>query len=158
MKTGLLNWRKVLLGAQMLCLGAVAAIFLVTPLVSFAACGGGGGNKNAVKVQKGITILAVTNKVAKTVTGATVLNSANAGAPGGVVVPLTNFKISDLKNGQWITASFKGVTFQGTVFNVKVVNGNQKVAEIWVADPTPNTQGVNAGLVLKNVSLAGIPA
>jgi len=151
MKTGLLNWRKVLLGAQMLCLGAVAAIFLVTPIVSFAAC----GNNKAAEI-KNLTIVGLAPGVTpRTVTGATVLNAANPGTPGGVITPITKFTLKDIKPGMWITAVYKGVTFQGTVFNI-TNNGGDKVAEIWVADPTPNTKNVKTGLVLKNVSLAGI--
>jgi hypothetical protein len=150
MKTGLLNWRKVLLGAQMLCLGAVAAIFLVTPIVSFAAC----GNNKAQEI-KGLTIVGIAPGVTKTVTGATVLNAANPGTPAGVITPITKFTVANLKPGMWITGVYKGVTFQGTIFNLSN-NGGDKVAEVWVADPTPNTKNVKPGLVLKNVSLAGI--
>jgi len=154
MNTGLLNWRRVLLGAQILCLIAVAAIFLVTPLVTMAACG-------APQVQeiKNLSILGVTPQVTKSVTAGTkILNAATPGAPAGIIAPKTDITLKDLTPGTWITASYKGVIFQGTIFNIGKVNGNDKVAEVWVADPSANTKNVKPGLVLKNVSLAGIPA
>ncbi len=153
MNTGLLNWRRVLLGAQILCLTAVAAIFLVTPLVTMAACG-------APQEQeiKNLIIVGTAPQVTKSITaGTNVLNAANPGAPAGIIAPKTKFTLNDITPGTWITGIYKGVLFQGTIFKVGKVNGNDKVAEVWVADPSPNTKNVKPGLVLKNVSLAGIP-
>jgi hypothetical protein len=153
MNTGFLNRCRVLLGAQILCLTAVAAIFLVTPLVTMAQCG-------APQQQeiKNLTIVGTTPQVTKSITaGTNILNAANPGASAGIIAPKTNFTLNDITPGTWITGIYKGVLFQGTIFKVGKVNGNDKVAEVWVADPTPNTKNVKPGLVLKNVSLAGIP-
>ncbi len=153
MNTGLLNWRRALIGAQILCLIAVAAIFLVTPLVTMAACGGPPKQQEI----KGLTIVGITPQVTKSVTAGTkILNAALPGVPAGMISPKTSFTFKDLTPGTWITGIYKGVFFQGTIFKLDVVNGNDKVAEVWVADPAQNTKNVKPGLVLKNVSLAGI--
>jgi len=152
MKTVSLNGRKMLLGTQILCLAAIGVAFVVSPFVALAGCGGGA--KQAVRQDVKILALAA-NGVGKPQVNSTVLNAANNGT-GGVITPITAFKTSDIKNGMWVTATLnvKGtpLTFQGTVFNIKVVNGNQKVAEVWVADPTDPAR-VKPGTVLKNVLL-----
>mgnify|MGYP001171555895 CR=1 FL=1 len=157
MNTGFLNRRRVLLGAQILCLTAVAAIFVVSPFVALAGCGNNG--KNNVNVVKNLSIVGITPQVTKSVrAGTNVLNAAIPGTPAGIITPKTAFTLKDLAPGAWITGIYKGVLFQGTVFKVSVVNNNEKVAEVWVADPAQNTKGVKPGLIVKNVSLKGIPA
>jgi len=157
MNTGFLNRRRVLLGAQILCLTAVAAVFVISPFVALAGCGGGGNNNvNTVKTLK---IVGITPQVTKSViAGTKVLNAALPGTPAGMITPKTTFTLKDLVPGTWITGFDKGVPFQGTVFKVSQVNGNEKVAEVWIADPAQNTKGVNPGSIVKNVSLKGIPA
>lgn len=155
MNTGFLNRRRVLLGVQILCLTAVAAIFLVTPLVTMAQCGAPPPQQEI----KNLTIVGTAPQVTKSITaGTNILNAANPGASAGIIAPKTNFTLKDITPGTWITGIYKGVLFQGTIFKVGKVNGNDKVAEVWVADPSPNTKNVKPGLVLKNVSLANIPA
>jgi len=159
MNTGFLNRRRVLLGAQILCLTAVAAVFVISPFVALAGCGNNGGGNNNVNVVKTLKIVGITPQVTKSVKiGTTVLNAALPGTPAGMITPKTTFTLKDLVPGSWITFIYKGVLSQGTVFKISQVNGNEKVAEVWVADPTQNTKGVNPGLIVKNVSLQGIPA
>jgi len=162
MKTGLLNWRRVVIVAQTLGLVAVAAIFLVSPFAALAGCGGGGGGEKKVKVDESIKIVGSILQVNKDVpTGVKPLNGALS-APGeaaGAINVNKKFTVKELANGGlWITGIRNGVMFQGTVFNVKKVNGGKSVAEVWIAEVTPNTKNVKPGQVIKNVSLAGIPA
>lgn len=157
MNTGFLNRRRALLGAQILCLTAVAAIFVVSPFVALAGCGN--NKNNNVNVVKTLRIVGITPQVTKSVKiGTTILNAALPGTPAGMITPKTTFTLKDLVPGTWITGFDQGVLFQGTIFKISQVNGNEKVAEVWVADPSQNTKGVNPGSIVKNVSLQGIPA
>jgi len=157
MNTGFLNWRRVLIGAQILCLTAVAAIFVVSPFVALAGCGN--NNNNNVNVVKNLNIVGTTLQVSQTITpGLKILNAALPCPTAGIIAPKTNFTLKDLTPGTWITGVYKGVLFQGTIFKISVVNNNEKVAEVWIADPAKNTKNVKPGLIVKNVSLANIPA
>jgi hypothetical protein len=147
--------------AQLLCITAIAAVFLATPLVSFAGNCGGGGNKNVQPNKQG-TILGVVNQVSKILPpGTTIVNGAVPipGTPGGMVTLNTNFKFTDLQPGTWISGVYQGVPFQGTIFSISKVNGGKNtVAEVWVADPAPNSKNVKPGLIVKNFDLTNIVA
>ena len=164
MNTGLLSWRRVLIVAQTLCLIAVGAIFLVSPFVALAGCGNKGGNANAVKVNvnKSIQLVGTIRQIDKNApAGTQAFNAALAlpGTPAGAITINKNFTLKDLKAGTWITGLRNGVPFQGTIFQVSKVNGNQNVAEVWLADVPQNSKNVKAGQVVKNVLLpASIPA
>lgn len=168
MNTSLLNWRRVLLLGQTLCLVAVAAIFLVSPFVALAGGCGGGNKEKRVDVvpndegkKNNLIILGTVPQVAKN-TLVKPLNPAltvTGSNPAGAITINKNFTIKQLADGGlWITGLRNGVMFQGTVFNVKKVNGNVQVAEVWIAEVTKNDKGVKPGQVIKNVSLKGIPA
>ncbi len=151
MNTGFLNWRRVLIGAQILCLTAVAAIFVVSPFVALAGC----GNNNNVNVVKNLDIVGTTLQVSQTIPrGLKILNAALPGPTAGIIAPKTNFTLKDLTPGTWITGVYKGVLFQGTIFKISEVNNNEKVAEVWIADPARNDKNVKPGLIV----LANIPA
>jgi len=155
----LMSKKRVLILAQTLCLTAIVAVFLAAPLVSMAACGGGGQKK--VQTVKTVKVLGTILGVSRTLPiGATLLNGAVPipGTPGGVVTVNPKFTFTNLKPGTWITGTDKGVPFQGTIFSLSKVNGNTQVAEVWVADPTPNDKGVKAGDIVKNVDLSSITA
>src|SRR5260370_9402552 len=153
MNTGFLNWRRVLIGAQILCLTAVAAIFVVSPFVALAGC----GNNNNVNVVKNLDIVGTTLQVSQTIPrGLKILNAALPGPTAGIIAPKTNFTLKDLTPGTWITGVYKGVLFQGTIFKISEVNNNEKVAEVWIADPARNDKNVKPVLIVKNVSLANI--
>jgi len=168
MNTGLLNWRRVLIVAQTLCLVAVAAIFLVSPFVALAGCKGGGEKAKKVDVvpndEEKKNSLIILGTIPQVIKNAPVqpLNAAltiPGSDPAGAININKKFTIKELANGGlWITGLRNGVMFQGTVFNVKKVNGNQQVAEVWIAEVTKNDKGVKPGQVIKNVSLKGIPA
>lgn len=173
MNTGLLNWcrvlnsqrRRVFIVGQMLCLIAVAAIFVISPFVALAGCKGGGGNGDDVdekKITKDVSVIGlvpgVTNQTVaaglKTINAALDIPGENSGA----IVVNKKFTLAEIKKGGvWITGLKDGVMFQGTFFACGSVNGGKPVCELWVAEVAPNSKGIKAGQIFKFVSMAGIP-
>ena len=154
--------RKAQVVGQILCLLVVAAIFVVSPFVSLAACGQQ-NNAQKVQAQNNKTLRAAAQKTSDTVQIVGVVDTFTAGSPapdalnkstvdatqlpagtklaGNVL--LKTATLNDVKAGAWVMMTQNGVTYAATFFGC---NNQIKVCEMWPAEQPVASSNGNATL------------